>query len=229
LAQEFDVSVAKSAHSSAKPDPSSRSRRAPELQSSSRGVELAVPPEAFRQVNWNINRVLVERVLELVSEHRIEHFIELYAGAGNFTIPLVARGLSGVAVESNAAAADALRARACGYAPRLRVLTGDARRCLAELLAEGAHADLTLLDPPRAGARDVLADLIALAPAHIAICACDPVTLARDLRTLLGAGYELELLEGYDMFPQTHHVEALVWLKRRVTASERPRSPVSDP
>jgi tRNA/tmRNA/rRNA uracil-C5-methylase (TrmA/RlmC/RlmD family) len=48
----------------------------------------------------------------------------------------------------------------------------------------------------------------------VAFCACDPVTLARDLRILAEAGYELRVLEAFDMFPHTHHVETLAWLTR---------------
>ena len=69
-----------------------------------------------------------------------------------------------------------------------------------------------MLDPPRSGARDVLPEVIRREPRHIAYCACDPVTLARDLRALCDAGYTLDQVTGFDMFPQTHHFETLAWL-----------------
>jgi tRNA/tmRNA/rRNA uracil-C5-methylase (TrmA/RlmC/RlmD family) len=73
--------------------------------------------------------------------------------------------------------------------------------------------ELILLDPPRAGARDALDGLVALSPRSIALCSCDPVTLARDLRALAERGYTLEAVSGFDLFPQTHHVEALAWMR----------------
>jgi 23S rRNA (uracil1939-C5)-methyltransferase len=179
------------------------------------GLELHVPASSFEQVNWSVNRALVARVVELSTQHRIARFVELYAGSGNFTLPLLASGTRGVAIEGNAAAASALAECAASSGYDLAVLTGDVRQHLAALRKRGERADLVLLDPPRAGARDVLGDLIALAPAHVAFCSCDPVTLARDLRVLRAAGFELSVLEGYDMFPQTHHLESLAWLSRR--------------
>jgi 23S rRNA (uracil1939-C5)-methyltransferase len=49
------------------------------------------------------------------------------------------------------------------------------------------------------------------------MCSCDPVTLARDLATLARSGYELGDVRGFDMFPQTHHLEALAWMERKTT------------
>jgi len=95
-----------------------------------------------------------------------------------------------------------------------RFVAGDVRDAFAKL-PRGEHFDLVILDPPRAGARDILPELIRRAPRHIAYCACDPVTLARDLRVLCDAGYLLEQVKGFDMFPQTHHFETLAWLTHR--------------
>jgi 23S rRNA (uracil1939-C5)-methyltransferase len=179
------------------------------------GLELRVPASAFAQVNWSVNRALVERVVALSTAHGVRRFVELYAGAGNFTLPLLATGARGIAVEGNAATAAALRDAAALAGYEVGVLTGDVRQHLRALRQGEAGPDLVLLDPPRAGARDVLEDVVALAPATIGFCSCDPVTLARDLRVLGESGYDLEVLEGYDMFPQTHHLESLAWLKRR--------------
>ncbi|HMJ11325.1 MAG TPA: RsmD family RNA methyltransferase [Polyangiaceae bacterium] len=178
------------------------------------GLELRTPAASFAQVNWSVNRVLVQRVVELAALHEVQSFIELYAGAGNFTLPLLVGGRRGTAIEGNAAAAAALRDSARRMRYELVVLTGDVRERFAELRRSAQSADLVFLDPPRAGAKGVLAEIIELGPAHVGFCSCDPVTLARDLRTLSAAGYALRVFEGFDMFPQTHHVEALAWLTR---------------
>ena len=73
-----------------------------------------------------------------------------------------------------------------------------------------------VLDPPRAGAGAKVIDLLTkLAPKHIVYVACDPVALARDLKGLLAGGYELKELRAFDLFPHTHHVEAIASLVRK--------------
>ena len=70
-----------------------------------------------------------------------------------------------------------------------------------------------LADPPRAGLKSGLAALAGITGGWLAMCSCNPVTLARDLRSLLELGFELESLLAFDMFPQTHHLETLAWLR----------------
>jgi tRNA/tmRNA/rRNA uracil-C5-methylase (TrmA/RlmC/RlmD family) len=117
-----------------------------------------------------------------------------------------------VELERTAAAAlrEALREQSL---PGVEVLAGDVPGTLPRLSRKLFGVELALLDPPRSGAKAALTPLVALAPKHVAYVACDPVTLARDLRALLDAGFELEELRCFDMFPQTHHVETLAWLR----------------
>ncbi|MEI9949201.1 MAG: methyltransferase domain-containing protein [Pseudomonadota bacterium] len=178
------------------------------------GVQLRVSGAAFTQVNWAVNQRLVQALLDGAEQRAVNTFCDLYCGAGNFSLPLLARGLSGVGIEgSKLAIAAAKRAATEQGFTRVRFIAGDVKEALAKLPSADSF-DLVLLDPPRAGARDVLPELIRRAPRHIAYCACDPVTLARDLRTLCDSGYVLEALSGFDMFPQTHHFETLAWLAR---------------
>ncbi|WP_395246116.1 class I SAM-dependent RNA methyltransferase [Agromyces sp. MMS24-K17] len=88
-------------------------------------------------------------------------------------------------------------------------------------LGRGAAADAPrgrstatiVLDPPRSGAgREVVERLVALAPAQLVYVACDPVALARDLGTFRELGYGLEAIRAFDLFPNTHHVEAVARL-----------------
>ena len=178
------------------------------------GVELRAPASAFTQVNWPVNQGLVQALLDGASERAVRTFCDLYCGAGNFSLPLFKRGLAGVGIEaSKIAIAAAKRAAAEQELSSARFIAGDVRDVLSKL-PRSESFDLVLLDPPRSGARDILPELLRRGPAHIAYCACDPVTLARDLRVLCEAGYAIEQVTGYDMFPQTHHFETLVWLTR---------------
>ena len=73
--------------------------------------------------------------------------------------------------------------------------------------------DFVLLDPPRAGAESaVIKGILDLRPAQISYVSCDPATLARDLKKLMAAGYAIDSLAAFDMFPQTHHVETVIRL-----------------
>ncbi|HEX5100593.1 MAG TPA: hypothetical protein VFV94_13885, partial [Polyangiaceae bacterium] len=141
-------------------------------------------------------------------------FLDLYAGVGNFSVPLALAGLSGTAIElertATAALREALREQSLDA---VKVVEGDVATTLAKQ-APAAGVELALLDPPRTGAKAALEPLLRLAPRAMAYVACDPVTLARDLKVLLGRGYVLGDVTCFDMFPQTHHVETLVWLAK---------------
>ena len=77
------------------------------------------------------------------------------------------------------------------------------------------RAATVILDPPRSGAgREVVAALAAVGPAQLVYVACDPVAFARDVATFAEHGYRLERLRGLDLFPGTHHVEAVGTLVR---------------
>ena len=82
------------------------------------------------------------------------------------------------------------------------------------LLAKGDRFDTVLLDPPRAGAADVVAGIAQLKPGEIIYVSCDPSTLARDCGMLTGSGYRVVTSVPVDMFPQTFHIESVTLLSR---------------
>ena len=169
----------------------------------------------FSQVNRAVNAALVERVVKGAIARGMTTFLDLYAGSGNFGVPLARAGLTGVLVEGDAKAAERARARAKREAlENLSVLSRDVSRALEELSRKKRAFDLVLLDPPRTGAKSAIPGLLELAPRAIAYVACDPVTLARDVRLLGEKAWKVVELTCFDMFPKTHHVETLVWLER---------------
>jgi tRNA/tmRNA/rRNA uracil-C5-methylase (TrmA/RlmC/RlmD family) len=96
----------------------------------------------------------------------------------------------------------------------------EAKAAVKKAKAEGVEAPKStatvVLDPPRSGAGGhVIERLVELAPKHIVYVACDPIALARDLKELLAAGYELRDLRAFDLFPHTHHVECVASLVRK--------------
>jgi tRNA/tmRNA/rRNA uracil-C5-methylase (TrmA/RlmC/RlmD family) len=177
------------------------------------GTSLRVPADAFVQVNWAVNRILVEAVVEGARARKLTTFCDLYGGSGNFTLPLLKAGLEGVLIEGHAGAVAAARSSAAQQDLGGDFIAADVKLGLRGLQKAKRRFDLVLLDPPRSGALDVLDQLADLGASHIAYVACDPVTLARDLKQLVARGYELESASVFDMFPQTHHFESLAWLR----------------
>lgn len=186
-------------------------------------------PDVFQQANRGANALLVAVALELLQPDG-EDVLELYCGAGNFTGPLAARARSVDAVEGQGPALELARldasdgevARRAGLAlaggGHVRFLAGDAlavARGLAQERGPKVHRyRAALLDPPRQGAPAVGAVLRELGVPRVVYVSCDPATLARDLRACREAGYKVEAVQPVDMFPQTHHVEAVALLAR---------------
>jgi 23S rRNA (uracil1939-C5)-methyltransferase len=177
-------------------------------------VFVEIPADAFSQINEPVNRELVAAVVAGAQARGSTTFCDLFAGVGNFALPLARLGLSGVMVERTPSAVVAAQ-RAAGEQgiTKLKARTADARQALTDLVREGQRFDLVVLDPPREGAPEVVAGIPGLSPRAVAYVACDPVTLSRDLKPLLAAGLVIRSVQAFDMFPRTHHFETLVWLE----------------
>jgi 23S rRNA (uracil1939-C5)-methyltransferase len=173
------------------------------------GERIGFSAGVFAQANALLLETLCARVLSQAGAGGLA--LELFAGAGLFTLPLARRFERVVAVEGNAlAAADLRRNLARAGLANVEVRAEPAE----DLRPEGLAPDVALLDPPRAGAaRPLLQTLARLAP-RVVYLSCDPATLARDVRQLVALGLALRRVEGFDLFPQTPHVEALAVLER---------------
>ncbi len=176
-------------------------------------VDLEISPGVFAQAHAGLSGRLVEEVVRAAGRGRA--VVELYAGAGLFTAGLAGNFDRLVAVEGDpAAAADLRRNLARAGARGVRVLAAAVEDALPEL--GGWHFDCAVLDPPRSGLGPAAREgLLALAPPRIVYVSCHAAALARDLRALAEAGgYRLQELAGFDLFPQTPHLEALALLRR---------------
>jgi 23S rRNA (uracil1939-C5)-methyltransferase len=146
------------------------------------------------------------------------HVLELYAGAGNFTRDLCKLAGRIVAVESHPEAAALLSRNVPGA--QVEVVRGAAerelKRCMAAATPRSPRFDVLVLDPPRAGAKEVCEQLAQMAaperPPRIVYVSCDPMTLGRDVRLLTADGYHITKAVALDLMPQTYHVEAVIIL-----------------
>lgn len=173
-----------------------------------------VPLDAFWQVNADVNARLVTAVRAGARARNVRTVLDLYSGAGNFALPLATAGLHACAVELHAPAVRALGAAATAQGLACETHAEPAAQACQRFVDKARSFELVLLDAPRRGARDVLASAAKLADPFVAVCSCNPETLARDLRELGENGFELEELSCFDMFPHTHHLEVLAWLRR---------------
>ena len=175
------------------------------------GERVGTSAGVFAQTNALLLDALVQRVGAVVGGGSF--LLELFAGAGLFTLPLSKRFERVVALEGSAAAVRDLRAN-LDAAGREGVEVLERRMEAAGPVLEGLRPDRVFLDPPRSGlTRGVLEMLASLGAAQIAYLSCDPATLARDLARFSRRGYRLRQVEGFDLFPQTPHLEALALLE----------------
>ncbi len=201
-----------------------------ELQRTIRGETYRFDAECFFQINHDLLPALVAEALRPVeamnessgasanAHHAVaasnDFALDLYCGVGLFTVPLARRFNRVIGVEAHTASARyGARNLQAANLSHAHIETLPVADWLARNEASLPPVDFALLDPPRAGAEAVtIAALNRLRPARIAYVSCDPVTLARDLRSLIAGGYELESLRAFDLFPQTHHVETIAHL-----------------
>lgn len=179
------------------------------------GLDIDFTPLDFVQVNAELNRSMLAQALQLLDLQVGDHVLELFAGLGNFTLPLIASGARVTAVEGEASLVERGRANATR-----QQLTADYH--VADLFAADAGLagwmstgwNKVLLDPPRAGAEEILPAVLARAPERVVYVSCHPASLARDARLIVDAGYHCASAGVMDMFPHTGHVESIALFVR---------------
>ena len=175
-------------------------------------LDLFAFPGFFSQVNFATNDILLEELTKEAGEGQGGEALDLYAGTGNFTLPLLRQNWLVTSVENAAGSLDAIvfGAEANGLKQGLAGFQGKVEKVLPVLWEEKAHFDLVVLDPPRSGAKGLMPGLARLDPTKIIYISCHPAALARDAKELIKLGYEPCSFMVFDHFPHTGHVEALL-------------------
>jgi 23S rRNA (uracil1939-C5)-methyltransferase len=197
-----------------------------EMEEAIEGVRFRVSPASFFQVNSE----MVGKIFRFMEPGLTppqpraakggRKVVDLYCGAGTFAIFFASRGAHVVGIEENPAAIREanLNAELNGVSGRARFIAGRVEGAVANADGRAAlrAADIVFLDPPRKGSDEATLDAIAAAGVeNVWYLSCNPATLARDLRVLQSKGYDPALVQPFDMFPQTGHVETFVTLHRR--------------
>ncbi|MBA1145487.1 23S rRNA (uracil(1939)-C(5))-methyltransferase RlmD [Ectothiorhodospiraceae bacterium WFHF3C12] len=174
-------------------------------------VEIGFLPADFTQVNAEINRKMVDRVLELMDLQPADRVLDLFCGLGNFTLPMARRCREVVGVEGADSLVERGRQNAGANGIENVAFHGaDLTRDHTGASWWGNGFDQVLLDPPRTGAAEVLPSVAATGARRIVYVSCGPATLARDAGLLVhNHGYRLKAAGVMDMFPHTAHVESM--------------------
>ena len=173
-------------------------------------------PLDFIQVNAGLNRKMIAATLDLLDPQPTDRILDLFAGLGNFTLPLARRAGSVVGVEGEAGLVARARENAArNNLPNAEFHAADLAKDLSSEPWMKQGFDKLLLDPPRAGAAEVLAQLPLKGIDRIVYVSCHPGSLARDAGFLVRErGYRLKAAGAMDMFPQTAHVESIALFER---------------
>lgn len=186
------------------------------------GVKYRISAGSFFQVNTEI----VARILSFMEPGLREsrRIVDLYCGVGTFALFFAKLGSTVYGIEENRFAVTEAgeNAELNGLSAQVRFKTAKVEEAVnrPEVMDELKAAEIVFLDPPRKGSDEqTLGAIAAAAVQNLWYLSCDPATLARDLKFLASKGYRLGVVQPFDMFPQTGHIETLVTLYRDVSVS----------
>jgi 23S rRNA (uracil1939-C5)-methyltransferase len=176
-------------------------------------LELHLGSDTFFQINTETAELLLQVIVEELHLQGTETLLDAYCGVGTFTLPLARFVASAIGIEIQESALE--RAYYNAQANGLKNVTfyqGKVEEILPEL---EIRPDVVLVDPPRKGCDPQVIERLRLIKApHLVYVSCQPPTLARDLKLLTQDGlYEISRIQPADFFPQTSHVEAVVFLQ----------------
>jgi 23S rRNA (uracil1939-C5)-methyltransferase len=175
------------------------------------GINYSVSAESFFQANWSLNRALSGLVLDGLKPLSGKAVLDLYAGAGNFSLPVSRIARKVVAVEESRSSVEDGKENV----KRNGISNCEFIGCRVNGFDIREKFDGVIADPPRAGISEAgIVKILSMAPSLIAYVSCNPATLARDLNKFKD-DYSVESVRMVDFFPQTYHIEAFALLARR--------------
>lgn len=180
------------------------------------GLQFRLSAPAFYQVNHAQAERLYEKAVQLAGLTGNETVLDLYCGTGTITLCLARHAKKAIGVEIvPQAIEDAKFNAAQNGMENAEFFCMDAGQAAKMLADRRTRPDVIVVDPPRKGvSADVIEAIGAMVPQRVVYVSCDPATLARDLKLLTAAGYTLQTVEAFDLFPRCAHVETVCLLSK---------------
>lgn len=179
-------------------------------------VTIEFEPTDFVQINGTLNQAMIQRALEVLEPAPTDTVLDLFCGLGNFSLPLARRAAHVVAVEGDAALVRRARANAGRNGiTNVEFHVADLFKDVVGQAWTRRSFDCVLLDPPRAGAKEILPLVASSGARRVVYISCHSGSLARDAGLLVREhGFRLTAAGVMDMFPHTAHVEAMAVFDR---------------
>ncbi len=182
------------------------------------GHDLYIGPETFIQVNREGNKILVQAVLDLITDtvSKNSKLLEMHCGTGNFSLPLANLVGELTGVENNSASVALAKKSMQKYnITNCSFYEKSDLKAMKFFHRFDHRFDILLVDPPRCGCKEILEYVPKLGIQQIIYVSCSLPTLARDLHILSQLGFKVDVIQPIDMFPQTHHVECVTRLIKK--------------
>ncbi len=181
------------------------------------GLRYDISSHSFFQINHAQTEHLYQKVLEYAMLDKTKTVFDLYCGIGTISLCAAVKSKHVIGVEIVPDAIDDARKNAENNGiSNADFYCSAAEDIVPELIRRGECPDTVILDPPRKGSDEKTLDaILAATPERIVYVSCNPATLARDVKFLTQGGYTLACVSGFDMFPQTKHVETVCLLSRK--------------
>ena len=180
------------------------------------GVTFKYRASEFFQNNAFALPALVEHVMELIKGDGCENLIDAYCGSGLFSLVGASHFQATYGVEISELAVKAAQANAeLNGITNAQFYSGAAEAIFENVSHLDRDKTCILLDPPRKGCDSVFLDqLFAFGPKKVVYISCDPATQARDTKEIIDAGYVIRSVQPFDLFPQTRHIENVIYFTR---------------
>jgi 23S rRNA (uracil1939-C5)-methyltransferase len=175
-------------------------------------LPIRVRPQSFLQVNRSCAALLYDEIGRMAGAGPDSSVLDLFCGAGSIGMYISDKQtrLTGVETVPEAVSDARISAKELGFG-NARFLGGDAGELAGKLLSSGKKFDVIVTDPPRKGCSpETLQAICRMSPLKIVMVSCNPATLARDIKSLIESGYQMDYVRPVDMFPRTRHVECVV-------------------
>jgi 23S rRNA (uracil1939-C5)-methyltransferase len=180
------------------------------------GLDFKISPHSFYQINPVMTEKLYTKAIEYAALTGSENVMDIYCGIGTISLCAAKRAkhVTGVEIVERAIC-DAKENADINGIKNVDFYASSAEDIVPVLIEKGERPDVVILDPPRKGSDEkTLIAIVKAKPKRIVYVSCNPATLARDAKFLNENGYELTFACGFDMFPNTMHVECVVLMSR---------------